>query len=122
MTPDAQVVARRLRKIIRAKDMRPAQVERGLIARSVPCSQGSIYRWLNGEHTPRRDVIEALAKVLGVNADILTGGHELIWSGRADGQIAGECAACKRTYALDGGRYSDEDITRFQLMHWGIPA
>lgn len=118
-TVNTQDFARRLKRVMLARNLTPYQVATRMSNGHKQPYRG-IYDWLQGRNKPRDDRLVMLAKVLGVMPCILLGQHTLVFSGLGTGEIRAWCGDCERGYTLDGGRHIDEELTRFQHHHWGI--
>jgi transcriptional regulator with XRE-family HTH domain len=113
--------ARRLDRIMRARGLKPLAVARRIAGPQHGSGRNlQVYDWLRGNTRPRQEQLPRLAKILGVTPGILLGQHTLTWSGMPNGFLGGYCPECKTNYPLEGGRHRDEDLNRFQNMHWGI--
>jgi transcriptional regulator with XRE-family HTH domain len=110
-------LSHRLKRIMEARGIRPIEMHRLM---RIQVSKTLVYMWLDGKSRPQPDAIKEMARVLDVPLEILLGAHVIRWHGTIGGDIIGHCDDCDSNQRLGGNRYTDEDLARFQNMHWGI--
>ena len=112
--------AHRLRRIIAARGITPAEVQRQLHEMGlVSLTSQTVWHWCWGRQKPRSHRLAGLAKVLEVNENVLTGDHTLRFDGCVGG-FSASCDFCMTVYHLEGSRHTVPELDRFELMHWGI--